>query len=74
MESVGLEERAGGGSRSSTVACVVPDVSILSTVLILGRSYEDVLHDTYVPMAKLWAWYSKLVQHYCSGRPLPAFL
>ena len=32
MESVGLEERAGGGSRSSTVACAVYGISIAFAV------------------------------------------
>ena len=71
MESVGLEESAGGGSRSSTVACAVPRVSILFTVdPRQPRSYQDVLHDTCVPMVKSWSWYSKVLQHHWSGRPL----
>ena len=48
MESVGLEERAGGGSRSSTVAYVVTGVSMLFTILILGnieaiKTYSTIL-------------------------------
>ena len=43
IESVGLEESAGGGSRSSTVACTVPRVSnhersILTILKLSGRT------------------------------------
>ena len=69
---MGLEESAGGGSRSSTVACAVPRVSILFTVNPEQyRSYQDVLHDICVPMVKFLGWYSKLLHHHWSGRPLP---
>lgn len=51
MESVGFDERAGGGSRSSTVAW--PHVNSIAAVNLRDpRVQINIPHDTCVPMQK----------------------